>query len=647
MDVVHYLRTLRRRWRAIVVAAALGAIVAFIFVPRPKSVDPSKARTVWLATQKFIANQSTPNNANNTGAGLSLDQMKLGVTTGDVPQRVAHRLGGDPSDYASRVHVVVNQPLRTLEIYVKGNEPENTEQVADAFGEELLTWIRELQNQRLEKDRQTTAAELEALRQEYDAVVGDDAVAQARRSSVLDEISSKEQRLRQIENAITSTGDPLTTLSRQSAFPTTGPIVATLWRSDDVGRGGQKQGSASNQPLTIADIQAKQPAGRTGLHPLLALLAGGLGGALLASVGVLAIAALDPRVFTKEQAEAAFGFPVIAEIPAFTRRQRRDTNVISVTAPYSRFAEAFRVLRSSIVFVERSGRLPDTDAAPPGATPREPNANRKRATVVMITSPGPSEGKTTTASNLAAVLAEDGSRVLVVNCDFRRPRLHLYLGAEHAPRKVIDTQIPGVKFVAGVVDDHRTATPAEVVKAQRDVVTAAREVFDYIILDTAPLLTTNDASDVLPVTDMVVVVCRAGKTTKEAADRAAELLERFNAPVIGAALVAAVDAPSARYYYYYASDEEPAPPTTAGNPLADLLAPTGEPVTGTSVASTNPSTADDQPDPARNERIGDHDEPDHTGAAAHGNDRSSSSEGAGSPEQVALATGDGADPDRT
>lgn len=635
MDLVQYLRTLRRRWRVIVAAAALGAVAALILVPRPKSYDPSKARTVWLATQKFIANQSTPNNPNNAGAALSLDQMKLGITTGDVPQRVAQRLGGDPADYASRVHVVVNQPLRTLEIYVKGDDPDNTEQVADAFGEELLAWIRELQNQRLEKDRQATAAELDALRQEYNAVTGDDPVAQARRSSVLEEISSKEQRLRQIETAITSTGDPLTTLSRQSAFPTTGPIVATLWRSDDVARGSQKDSSKSSQPLTLADIQAKQPSARSGLNPLLALLAGGLGGALLASVGVLAVAALDPRVFTKEQAEAAFGFPVIAEIPAFSRRERRETNIISVSAPYSRFAEAFRVLRSSILFVERSGRLPNTDTSAAGETPSEATRPRRRATVVMITSPGPSEGKTTTASNLAAVLAEDGSSVLIVNCDFRRPRLHLFLGATHEPRKVIDTRIPGVKFVAGVVDDHRSATPAEVVKAQRDVVAAARDVFDYIILDTAPLLTTNDASDVLPVTDMVVVVCRAGKTTKEAADRSAEMLERFNAPVIGAALVAAVDAPSARYYYYYASDDEPAPRVEHANPLSDLLAPLSGDSAADLVMSTNPG-GQTPPDE------GDGDD----GDAGNPVDAASST-AVDPPQQVALATGDGNDPDCT
>lgn len=620
MDFVHYLRTLRRRWRVIAVAAALGAVVAVVVVPRPKTVDPSQLRTVWLATQKFIANQSTPNNANNAGASLSLDQMKLGITTGGVPQLVAQRLGGDPADYAARVHVVVNQQLRTLEVYVKGNDPDETEQVADVFGEELLAWIRGLQNERLEKDRQTTASELDGLQQEYAAVTGNDPVAEARRNSLLQDISAKEQRLRQIETAITSAGDPLTTFSRQAPFPSTAPLVATLWRSDDVPRGNQKQ-NTSKQTLTIEDLQASQPTQRRGLHPLLSLLGGGMGGALLAGASVLVLAALDPRVFTKEQAEAAFGFPVIAEVPAFTRRQRRETNVISVTAPYSRFAEAFRVLRSSIVFVERSGRLPDATPPQAAGNPTGEDVARKRATVVMITSPGPSEGKTTTTANLAAVLAEDGSKVLVVNCDFRRPRLHLFLGADHEPRKVIDTHIPGVKFVAGVVEDHRTATPAEVVKAQRDVVTAAREVFDYILLDTAPLLTTNDASDVLPVTDMVVVVCRAGKTMKEAADRAAELLERFSAPVIGAALVAATDAPSARYYYYYASDDDHAV-TEPGNPLSDL-------VDGPSSGPTNGSAAAESPDPGVD--------------SESGTDHHSQHD---PPEQVALATGDAADPDR-
>ena len=71
---------------------------------------------------------------------------------------------------------------------------------------------------------------------------------------------------------------------------------------------------------------------------------------------------------------------------------------------------------------------------------------------------------------------------------------------------------------------------------------------------------------------MVVMICRAGKTTKESADRAAELLERFRAPVVGGVLVAAANAPTRQYYYYYAATPKPMPEAEPTNPLADLRA---------------------------------------------------------------------------
>jgi Mrp family chromosome partitioning ATPase len=215
------------------------------------------------------------------------------------------------------------------------------------------------------------------------------------------------------------------------------------------------------------------------------------------------------------------------------------------------------------------GRPPSPPPAPVAADGTE--GARRPAVVLMVTSPGPSEGKTTTVSNLATVLAEDGSSILVVNCDFRRPRLHSYLGGGGEPRKVFDTAVPGVKLVTGVIDEPERVAPAEVIGAQRRLIETAKSHFDYILLDTAPILTTNDASELLPVVDMVVMITRSGKTTKEAADRAAELLERFRAPVVGGVLVAAANAPTRQYYYYYAAatpKNAPAPETT--NPLQDL-----------------------------------------------------------------------------
>ena len=173
-------------------------------------------------------------------------------------------------------------------------------------------------------------------------------------------------------------------------------------------------------------------------------------------------------------------------------------------------------------------------------------------------------------ANLATVFAEADYSVLVINCDFRRPRLHRYLGGSDEARKVVQSDIPGVRMVNNVLSSSNS-NPAEVTAAQRRVIEAARGIFDIILLDTAPLLSTNDASELVGVSDVVVLVARSGRTTKPAAARATEVLQRLEATVAGVALLGARYVPSAQYYYY--ATEEGRDPNRAeaeSHPL-DLL----------------------------------------------------------------------------
>ena len=200
--------------------------------------------------------------------------------------------------------------------------------------------------------------------------------------------------------------------------------------------------------------------------------------------------------------------------------------------------------------------------------------------MILVSSAGPSEGKTTTVANLATVFAEADYSVLVINCDFRRPRLHRYLGGSDEARKVVQSDVPGVRMVNNVLSASNS-NPAEVTAAQRRVIEVARGMFDIILLDTAPLLSTNDASELVGVADVVVLVARAGRTTRPAAERATEVLQRLEATVAGVALLGIRYAPSAQYYYY--ATEEGRDPNRAeaeSHPL-DLL------VRGESLAATS------------------------------------------------------------
>ncbi len=135
---------------------------------------------------------------------------------------------------------------------------------------------------------------------------------------------------------------------------------------------------------------------------------------------------------------------------------------------------------------------------------------------------------------------------------------------------MVQSDIPGVRMVNNVLSSSNS-NPAEVTAAQRRVIEAARGIFDIILLDTAPLLSTNDASELVGVADVVVLVARSGRTTKPAAARATEVLQRLEATVAGVALLGARYVPSAQYYYY--ATEEGRDPNRAeaeSHPL-DLL----------------------------------------------------------------------------
>src|SRR5262249_61674369 len=107
-----------------------------------------------------------------------------------------------------------------------------------------------------------------------------------------------------------------------------------------------------------------------------------------------------------------------------------------------------------------------------------------------------------------------------------------------------------VKLVTTLLSDHN-ATPSRGVAAQLQVIAAARQRFDVIILDTAPILTANDAIEITGSADLVLLILRAEMTTTEKAERTVEILTRLEAPMAGIVLVASDESTNDDYYYYY------------------------------------------------------------------------------------------------
>ena len=204
-------------------------------------------------------------------------------------------------------------------------------------------------------------------------------------------------------------------------------------------------------------------------------------------------------------------------------------------------SEAYRSLRTSVL-LSTSGRPPR---------------------VILITSGQPGEGKTTTAVNLAIALTQLGGRVLIVDSDMRRPRvgtvLHLpsspaglstYLtGTYPAEEVVTQTDVPGLYAIAcGPIPPN----PAELLSSDlmRQLLIQAPKRFEYVILDSPPVLHVSDTRILAAQAEAVILVTHGGVTSREAARHATEQLLYVNANLIGVALNN-VDFDSAGHDYYY------------------------------------------------------------------------------------------------
>ena len=267
------------------------------------------------------------------------------------------------------------------------------------------------------------------------------------------------------------------------------------------------------------------------------------------------VESMDNTVRTPEQAQTISSLPSLGMIPLGSRstREMRGSSKLALASskeavelvtksrPRSQMAESYRALRTSLLLTF------------PGGPPK----------VILITSALPEEGKTTTSVNSAIVLAQKGTRVLLLDADLRRPSIHKTLGmgptlglsnvltgAASLQEAIIPSTIVPELFLlpAGTPPPN----PAELLAStkMKDVLEELRKHYDHIIIDSPPTLSVTDAVVMSTAADAVVLVIRSGHTTRPALRRARDILRQVNARVCGV-LVNAVNLNSPDYYYHY------------------------------------------------------------------------------------------------
>ena len=309
--------------------------------------------------------------------------------------------------------------------------------------------------------------------------------------------------------------------------------------------------SAAN--ITVVD-RAEVPLAPIAPRKQAELVLGLLGGLVVACVLAFVIESIDDRLGTSEEVEHASLLPALAAIPHLSygaskpKGEQKEEAVsgipeqlITLWDPRSSGAEAYRGMRSALM-------LSSIDN-PPHA--------------IVVTSALPGEGKTTTALNLAIVLAQRGERVLLVDADLRRGSLHrVFRMADQSfglstaltqPEACteVPAPFPDLPMLHVLPTGPRPPNPAEMLSSNRmeEQMRQWAQQFDRIVIDTAPLLAVSDTQALAVRADAVVLVARARVTRKRALLRARNLLWRINAPLVGV-VINDVDMRQENFYTY-------------------------------------------------------------------------------------------------
>ncbi|MFT5701701.1 MAG: succinoglycan biosynthesis transport protein ExoP [Desulforhopalus sp.] len=270
---------------------------------------------------------------------------------------------------------------------------------------------------------------------------------------------------------------------------------------------------------------------------MLGLILGLFGGVGLAFF----IEYLDNTIKSAQELEEKFGLTVLGSIEEMGEKDKHIESFI-VKNPLSPVAESYRLIRSGLL-LSSAERPPKT---------------------MLVTSMNAKEGKTSTTANLARILAQSGSRVLVIDCDLRRPRMHDVMGIksevglssflsgtteENIIRPIKDTSI----FV--ITSGPIPPAPAELLGSakMKTLIKELEEKFDFILLDSPPVQSVTDSLELSQYVDGTLIVVRAGKTTNEDMESGMKKLHDVRTHFLGFVLNGMKSRDMGKYYYGYSS----------------------------------------------------------------------------------------------
>lgn len=524
VELRDYLRVFRRQLALIVAITLLGAAAAAAYTFRRTPVYESSASVLVRA---ITTNAFDP--GSRVDQQLNMFNQRQLAQSEPVAALAAKTIKttATPAQLLEHVNVDVPANSQILRVRYQDTVPLTAQRGADAFAKAYLV-SREAdaraQATTSQKSLQKDIARFQKQASEAEKQIADPDADSATRQAAQAKLAAANNRLDQL-------------LSQLSGFQsldfTPGTVIA-----------------AAGLPATPASPNNRLDIG-------IGLLVGLFLGVVLAFVRDRT----DDRLRGREDLAERLDRPVLATIPPLSKRVRQEgklrwkrrsrNSLVTLEQPNSPAAEAYRTLRT------RMARL----------------ASQLDINSVMVVSAGVGEGKSTTAANLAVVLAETGKDVLLVSADLRRPRVHQFFSLQNKSglSNLLTDGTPPDKRKGPVADGKQMASelwsvapnlwvvlsgplpphPSALMDSDsmRQFLKEQRDLFDFIVLDCPPALVVADSMALAPLADAVLVVADAKESDRDMVSRLKEELEQVGGKIVGAVLNRSKQAAKSTYYY--------------------------------------------------------------------------------------------------
>jgi tyrosine-protein kinase len=513
------LRAARRWWWILIICPLLAAVAAYLV---------SDARTPIYRAQSVLVIEEQPSAGNSTYNDILASERRAStysrlVQARPVLEETISRLGlsMSPEQLGGKLGVAPIQDTQLITIAVSDPSPSRAADIANTVGDVFV-----------EQTIAQQASSTGASRDELDRNVADVKRRIDETSATIDSLSSAPD-----ANTATAQANILALQSQLSQLQTSYSALLEAQQRMDIAD------SQTRAQLRMAE-QAIAPSAPISPRVTFNTALGGVLGLFVAGGLVLLLSYLDNTVKDSESLRHFVGTPALGEIPTL----RRTSGLEALDAPQSQGAEAYRGLRTNLQFA-LFGR--DVHS-------------------IVLTSTQPGDGKTTTLANLAVVLAQSGQRVIVVDADLRKPRLHqVFRGltnrtgltnlllSDEADDLDHVLQQTGVSGLRVLTTGPLPPNPPDLLTSQRmrALVSQLESKADIVIFD-APPRTVSDPLILAGLADGLLLVTSSHKTRANELQTCLDDIERSGTPVIGI-VVNRVALRGGAYYYYTA--DEPAP----------------------------------------------------------------------------------------